>query len=165
MEKTEIEKMIRGHLQIGTSHPDNKNVLELSEALVKSLQSAYQAKDTLRDAFYAGQLYQRSIDKNTKQHAPNFEAYYNSLSSPPAEKELKTEWISVEERHPAYIEPVLTIDKNNNVRILQREDWESGNDVEGFKSGEFWTDPETSEEYEIELITHWTPLPNPPKTI
>lgn len=85
-----------------------------------------------------------------------------SASSPSVEKEPK-EWISVEERHPAYLEPVLTIDKNNNVRILQREDWESGNDVEGYKSGEFWTDPETAEEYEIELITYWMPIPNLPK--
>ncbi len=61
MEKQDIEKMIRGILQIGTSHPDSNLVILLSERFFKELPSKVEhterrKDEILKDCF--GKIYQ-----------------------------------------------------------------------------------------------------------
>lgn len=71
-------------------------------------------------------------------------------------------WISVEERLPEYLEDVLTIDKQGFLRILNRQDWESGNEFDGYESGELWYEETCDKEHDIEIVLYWMPLPKPP---
>jgi hypothetical protein len=68
-----------------------------------------------------------------------------------AERGVKSEWISVEERLPRVDETVLGFTSNNKIRIV-------------------WIDKGSKEFDNMDLMedideryTHWMPLPNPPK--
>lgn len=66
-------------------------------------------------------------------------------------------WVSVEESLPSTYTPVLTVDINGNFNVLNIEEYGIGIELE---YGWYSTDILDSKYMNI---THWQPLPNPPK--
>lgn len=64
------------------------------------------------------------------------------------------EWISVEDRLPEPMEWVLCFCSTNVVHILRLDDY-----------GHYWTAQSLCKHYKKEYVTHWMPLPQPPKEV
>ncbi len=62
------------------------------------------------------------------------------------------EWISVEDRLPQYDKEVVYIDKSNDIHLGRLES--------GMGKEIYWTHYDFLED---EDVTHWMPLPHPPK--
>lgn len=67
-----------------------------------------------------------------------------------------SDWISVDDRLPEQESPVLIIIKHSHHNILQAAfDYRVGS--------EGWYDFQSEEEVDFNVVTHWMPLPTPPK--
>lgn len=65
-----------------------------------------------------------------------------------------TTWISVEDRLPEPMEWMLCFCSTNVVHILRLDDY-----------GHYWTTQSLCNHYKKEYVTHWMPLPQPPKEV
>ena len=78
------------------------------------------------------------------------------------EQELGKEWISVEDRLPEIGVPVLVI-HDREVKVGVRV-WEHPTFEDNFESFWFWDCAyDDGKGWENEDVTHWQPLPKPPK--
>ena len=77
-------------------------------------------------------------------------------------KRIENPWISVKDELPEDDIPVLVV-VNDEIDVLIIR-WEEPTWEETYKRFQYWNNPyDDGQEFEWDTVTHWKPLPEPPK--